>query len=185
MCVRWAWGWRWLCQTEWKRRSRRRRVRMNRAPEHGFSVSVWWVFPCPATSLLLLHPCRSRLALGMMPVLSRVAGTCPAGNQHFLMPFGADHAHRAGINSPPFQYVPATYRDWQCNFTPFPCFLCLTHGAPSPQIISTNSLWLPLSCFQKDPAFFDLAVYLFFLISFAFMHIHTDTSILQPLLASA
>lgn len=86
--------------------------------------------------LLLLQPRRSCLPLGMMPALSRVAGTCPAGNQHFLMPFGETMPTKAGINYSPFQYVPATYRDWYCNFTPFPHFLCLTHGAPSPQIVN-------------------------------------------------
>lgn len=94
---------------EWKRRSRSRRVRMNRAPKHVFLWVYGGYFHAqPEESLLCLQPCKNRLPLGMMPILNRVAGIFPAGNQHFLMPFAADHAHRAGLNFS-FQSVPVFY----------------------------------------------------------------------------
>lgn len=73
---------------------------MNRAPKHVFFCECMVGISMPS---LKTHysACNlgSRLPLGRMPILNRVAGTCPAGNQHFLMPFGADHAHKAGLNS--------------------------------------------------------------------------------------
>lgn len=77
---------------------------MNRAPEHVVFSECMVGISVPS-----LKTCKSRLPLGMMPILNRVTGIFPAGNQHFLMPFGADHAHTAGLNS--FQSVPAFYRD--------------------------------------------------------------------------
>lgn len=68
----------------------------------------------------------------------------PSRKSAFPGALWADHAHRAGINFPPSQYLPAPYRDRCCNFTPFPHFLCLTHGAQSPQTVN-HHYKLPLA----------------------------------------
>lgn len=51
MCVRWAWGWRWLCQMNERAGAGGAGRGWIEHQNTWFSVSVWWIFPCPARRL--------------------------------------------------------------------------------------------------------------------------------------
>jgi len=150
--------------------------------EHQNTLFLWMLGGCfraqHSTACCLLHPCASCLPLGLVPASSRVAGTCPAGNQHFLMPFGQTMLMGLAwifLLRSICQLLSETDTVILFSFHVSSAWHMVYHLLQL-LIITVKSLWLPLRCFQKDSVFF-LSSHIFILLGLIYIQAHTHRHI--------